>query len=63
MVFFAEFVDLSPPDDAGAVRDDLWRTELCNGPFRGAAVAVRLVRALGGSVEVEGDSLVVRFAE
>ena len=29
----------------------------------GAAVAVRLVRALGGSVEVEGDSLVVRFAE
>jgi signal transduction histidine kinase len=29
----------------------------------GAAVAVRLVRALGGSVELEGDSLVVRFAE
>jgi signal transduction histidine kinase len=29
----------------------------------GAAVAVRLVRALGGSVEVQGDSLVVRFAE
>jgi signal transduction histidine kinase len=28
----------------------------------GAAVAVRLVRALGGSVELEGDSLVVRFA-
>jgi signal transduction histidine kinase len=29
----------------------------------GAAVAVRLVRALGGSVELEGDSLVVRFAQ
>jgi signal transduction histidine kinase len=29
----------------------------------GAAVAVRLVRALGGSVELAGDSLVVRFAE
>lgn len=29
----------------------------------GAAVAVRLVRALGGSVELEGDSLVVRFPE
>jgi signal transduction histidine kinase len=29
----------------------------------GAAVAVRLVRALGGSVELEGGSLVVRFAE
>jgi signal transduction histidine kinase len=29
----------------------------------GAAVAVRLVRALGGSVELDGDSLVVRFAE
>lgn len=29
----------------------------------GAAVAVRLVRALGGSVELEGDSLVIRFAE
>jgi signal transduction histidine kinase len=29
----------------------------------GAAVAVRLVRALGGSVELEADSLVVRFAE
>jgi signal transduction histidine kinase len=29
----------------------------------GAAVAVRLVRALGGSVELEGESLVVRFAE
>jgi signal transduction histidine kinase len=29
----------------------------------GAAVAVRLVRALGGSVELDGDTLVVRFAE
>ena len=29
----------------------------------GAAVAVRLVRALGGSVELDGDSLVIRFAE
>jgi signal transduction histidine kinase len=29
----------------------------------GAAVAVRLVRALGGSVELEGDSLVVRFPQ
>jgi hypothetical protein len=29
----------------------------------GAAVAVRLVRALGGSVELDGDSLVVRFAK
>ncbi len=29
----------------------------------GAAVAVRLVRALGGSVELDGDSLLVRFAE
>ena len=29
----------------------------------GAAVAVRLVRALGGGVELDGDSLVVRFAE
>ena len=29
----------------------------------GAAVAVRLVRALGGSVELEGDSLVVRVPE
>ena len=29
----------------------------------GAAVAVRLVRTLGGSVELDGDSLVVRFAE
>jgi signal transduction histidine kinase len=29
----------------------------------GAAVAVRLVRALGGSVQLEGDSLVVRFAQ
>ena len=29
----------------------------------GAAVAVRLVRALGGSVELEGHSLVVRFAQ
>lgn len=29
----------------------------------GAAVAVRVVRALGGSVELEGDRLVVRFLE
>jgi signal transduction histidine kinase len=29
----------------------------------GAAVAVRVVRALGGSVELEGDRLVVRFPE
>jgi len=29
----------------------------------GAAVAVRLVQALGGSVELDGDSLVVRLPE
>ncbi len=29
----------------------------------GSAVAVRLIRALGGSVELDGDSLIVRFAE
>jgi signal transduction histidine kinase len=29
----------------------------------GAAVAVRLFRALGGSVELDGNSLVVRFAK